>query len=150
MTGDKFAAFSASVRAEYQSQIMRSGASREVAVAKTEADFAALLPDGLATPGHLFLSATDGSEGEVGVLWLAVPPVPAEPDSAWIYDVFVEERHRSQGYGRALMLAAEDECRSRGLTSLGLNVFGGNDAAIRLYHSLGYAVTAQQMRKDVR
>lgn len=150
MTADRFAAFLDHVRVDYANQIIRSGASREAAVAKTEADLAALLPEGFATPGHLFLTATDVEEGEVGVLWLAVPPVPAEPDSAWIYGMEVDERHRGRGYGRALMLAAEDECRRRGLTSLGLNVFGGNDVAIRLYDSLGYAVTAQQMRKDVR
>ena len=32
---------------------------------------------------------------------------------------------------------------------MALNVFGDNTAAIRLYESSGYAVTAQQMRRDL-
>jgi ribosomal protein S18 acetylase RimI-like enzyme len=39
--------------------------------------------------------------------------------------------------------------RSRGMTSLGLNVFGQNTVARGLYESLGYDVTALQMKKPV-
>ena len=45
------------------------------------------------------------------------------------------------------MLAAERELAARGWHELGLNVFGYNTAAIRLYESLGYEVAAQQMTK---
>jgi ribosomal protein S18 acetylase RimI-like enzyme len=47
------------------------------------------------------------------------------------------------------MLAAEQECRDRHIDRLELNVFGGNEAAIALYTSLGYGVTSQQMRKQL-
>ena len=47
------------------------------------------------------------------------------------------------------MLLAEDEVRSRGLSHIALNVFGGNDVARSLYRSLGYAETAVFMRKSV-
>jgi len=47
------------------------------------------------------------------------------------------------------MRAAEEELVHRGVTKLGLNVFGGNTTAIRLYESLGYEVISQQMSKPL-
>ena len=45
------------------------------------------------------------------------------------------------------MLLAEEEAAARGMTSVGLNVHGQNTVARGLYDSLGYQVTAQQMKK---
>jgi hypothetical protein len=47
------------------------------------------------------------------------------------------------------MRLAEDEARVRGMTSLGLNVHGQNMVARSLYDSLGYEVTAMQMKKPL-
>jgi hypothetical protein len=47
------------------------------------------------------------------------------------------------------MRLAENEARARGMTSLGLNVHGQNMVARSLYESLGYEVTALQMKKPV-
>ena len=47
------------------------------------------------------------------------------------------------------MMRAEDEARARGMTSIGLNVHGQNMAARSLYESLGYDITAMQMKKAV-
>jgi hypothetical protein len=43
--------------------------------------------------------------------------------------------------------AAEREAQRRGAESIGLNMFGGNDAARGLYQSSGYEVAATLMRK---
>ena len=47
------------------------------------------------------------------------------------------------------MRAAEQELARRGVTRMALNVFAANTAAIQLYESLGYRVTAQQMAKQI-
>jgi ribosomal protein S18 acetylase RimI-like enzyme len=47
------------------------------------------------------------------------------------------------------MLLAEAEARRRGYNRIGLNVFGGNDVARKLYRSLGYAENAIVMSKTV-
>jgi ribosomal protein S18 acetylase RimI-like enzyme len=47
------------------------------------------------------------------------------------------------------MEALHEQARELGATTIALNVFGHNATAIRLYDSLGYAVTAQQMRRDL-
>jgi hypothetical protein len=48
------------------------------------------------------------------------------------------------------MEAAEGAVLALGGTSLGLNVFGQNVVARTLYGNLGYEVTSQQMRKELR
>ena len=61
--------------------------------------------------------------------------------------VQVDEEFRGRGYGRQTMLLAEGEAAARGMTSVGLNVLGNNTVALGLYNSLGYQMTAQQMKK---
>ncbi|MGB3023915.1 MAG: GNAT family N-acetyltransferase [Candidatus Saccharimonadales bacterium] len=76
-------------------------------------------------------------------LWLA----PAEesevrrsvPQAAMVTKLQVNERARLQGIARQLMLAAEDAARARGRHQLALGVEPGNQAARKLYESLGYA-----------
>ena len=70
-------------------------------------------------------------------------------DTAWVHEVLVDAGERGKGYGRAIMRAAEQELARRGVTRMALNVFAANTAAIQLYESLGYRVTAQQMAKQI-
>jgi ribosomal protein S18 acetylase RimI-like enzyme len=64
-----------------------------------------------------------------------------------VYDIEIHERRRHRGFGWAAMVAAEDLVRDAGIGEIGLNVFGFNEAARRLYDSLGYRVVATQMTK---
>jgi GNAT superfamily N-acetyltransferase len=112
---------------------------------KAAADFARLLPDGLATAGHLLWQAYDGDD-VVGMLWLHVTE-RSEGAHAFGYDFSVREDLRRRGYGRALMKAAEVECRRRGVVTVGLSVFGPNLAARSLDEQMGFTVTAMQMTR---
>ena len=47
------------------------------------------------------------------------------------------------------MMLAEDEARRRGLDTVTLNVFGGNEPARGLYRALGYDETAVFMTKGL-
>jgi ribosomal protein S18 acetylase RimI-like enzyme len=134
--------------AAYAELIIKSGAmppaqAREKARLDTQRMFSA----GFATPGQLLFRILAGDQ-EVGSLWLAVPG-PDDPAMSWVYDIEIDEAHRGSGYGRQAMLLAERESKARGMTSIGLNVHGQNRVAISLYDSLGYAVTAQQMKKQL-
>jgi ribosomal protein S18 acetylase RimI-like enzyme len=136
--------------AGYAQHIIDSGslppeAAREKARRDTQRTFSA----GLGTPGQLVFRLLAGDDAiPVGWLWLAVPG-PDEPTMAWVYSIEVDEAQRGHGYGRQAMQLAEQEARAHGMTSIGLNVHGGNTVAISLYDSLGYTVMAQQMKKPL-
>jgi ribosomal protein S18 acetylase RimI-like enzyme len=121
------------------------GLSPDEAVIQARKDFAELLPDGIDTEHQLlFVAESDGER--VGALWLST----RSPDGAaagWIFEIEVDEAQRGKGYGRAIMLLAEQECARRGIDAIRLNVFGANTTARNLYESLGYDVLFQKMGK---
>ena len=122
--------------------------SQADAWAKATADTARSFHAGYATPGQLVFRLMAAGQS-VGWLWLAVPGPERDRLMAWVYNIEVEPAFRGRGYGRAAMILAEDEARSRGMTSLGLNVHGQNTVARSLYDSLGYDVMALQMKKPL-
>jgi ribosomal protein S18 acetylase RimI-like enzyme len=73
-------------------------------------------------------------EGEpAGICKLAL-----RDDQGWIAGVGVTPAHRGTGVGRALMEAAVEEARARGVRDLWLEVLVQNEPAIRLYERLGF------------
>jgi ribosomal protein S18 acetylase RimI-like enzyme len=135
--------------AGYAEHIAASGAMPEAdAWAKAKHDTARSFHAGFETPGQLVFRILAEDEA-VGWLWLAVPGPDLDRQMAWVYNIEVDRAHRGRGYGRQAMLLAEDEARSRGMTSLGLNVHGQNKVARSLYDSLGYDVMTQQMKKPL-
>ena len=119
------------------------------ALARSKVEFAQLLPDGLDSPGMHLWTAESGDPAEpVGLGWIELRRRAAGV-SAWIYDIRVNPSRRGEGLGRGIMDGLHDEARELGATSISLNVFGHNTTAIHLYDSLGYRVTAQQMKRDL-
>ena len=135
--------------AGYAALIAASGAMpTRAAREKAERDTAWYFGTGATASGQLAFRIMAGKVG-VGWLWLGVPGPGPDPLMAWIFEIEIEAPFRGCGYGRAAMRLAEDEARVRGMTSLGLNVHGQNVIARSLYESLGYEVTALQMKKLV-
>jgi ribosomal protein S18 acetylase RimI-like enzyme len=148
MTSAEFAAWRDHSVGEYAKEHVTAGTyGADESLQRAAAEFDDLLPAGLDTPHMLLFTARDDADEAVGVLWLSLVHPRGAPDTAFIYDIEVRPERRGQGYGRALLAAAEDEVRRRGLGALTLNVFGDNATAISLYASSGYRVTTQQMRK---
>jgi ribosomal protein S18 acetylase RimI-like enzyme len=56
----------------------------------------------------------------------------------WVYYVTVDPDHRYKGYGRAIMTAAENWLRARGMQKLQLMVRGNNAEVHAFYRQLGY------------
>ena len=139
--------------AGYAEHIAASGAMSEAdAWAKAKNDTVRSFYAGFDTPGQLvfrILARTLAEDEAVGWLWLAVPGPDRDRQMAWVYNIEVDPAYRGRGYGREAMLLAEGEARSRGMTSLGLNVHGQNKVARSLYDSLGYDVMTQQMKKSL-
>lgn len=139
------AAYLAHARDHYVSERIRAGDAPEVAARNADQSFSRAFPDGRPVPPNLVFSVQRDSRS-VGVLWLG-PQGPRTPDRWWVWDIVIDEAFRGQGIGRETMLLAEEESRARGAIELGLNVFAHNEVAAGLYRSLGYEMTAMQMRK---
>ncbi|KAB7833629.1 GNAT family N-acetyltransferase [Streptomyces mobaraensis] len=143
MDDDRFPAWLAEEKAGYVESLTERGVPRAEAEAKCDADHAALLPRGTATPGvALRVLAHEGAD--VGTLWLS-----ANDGMGYVFDVKVAPEHRRKGHGRTLMLVAEREALALGHDRVGLNVFAGNTPALRLYESLGYATTNLYFHKTL-
>jgi ribosomal protein S18 acetylase RimI-like enzyme len=137
----------AAARTFGQSQVTAGNWAADDALRLAEERTAQLLPEGRATPGMLFLSGVTADGLRVGGLW--IDEKPRHGGAAFLYLIEVYPEHRSAGYGRALLAAAERFLRDRGVSALELNVFGDNRVAVGLYDSAGYRVITQQMRKEL-
>ncbi|HEX6685584.1 MAG TPA: GNAT family N-acetyltransferase [Candidatus Limnocylindrales bacterium] len=151
MTEAEYGTLSQVVLDTFATQFLEAGHAGDFETARAEAltQVRQILPDGVNTDSMLLLVAEAEALTQVGQIWLSLPGTPVHPDTAWVYNVEVSPEHRGKGYGRAIMLAAEEELRRRGVRKLGLNVFGSNKTAIALYDSLGYQVASQQMSKPL-
>ena len=151
MTPAEFDSLRARLVREYAAEHVAAGNwTPEVAEYRAAEQTDQLLPQGVETPGTVMLMA-ETSEGEaVGFLWLALERHPGLGGGAWIYDIEILPKYRGQGFGRALLAAAEAEAVVRGVDSIGLNVFGTNSIARGLYESAGYRVSSMQLKKELR
>jgi len=118
------------------------------ALEKSRQEHQQLLPDGLATKDHHFLKILDECGATIGAAWLKANRDTALP-SGFIFDLFIEETHRGQGFGQEAMLALEGEAKELGLRALALHVFADNPGAIGLYEKLGYEVKSLNMGKHL-
>lgn len=123
-----------------------SGMSIEDARAFAAKQRAELVPNELQTPGHRFWVVENAERQRVGVLWVQLRDAQ---HLAFIYNIEMDPAERGKGYGRQALEALEAEMRPLGITKIGLNVFGDNTVAMRLYQSMGYQTVATNMQKDI-
>ena len=139
MTSQEYDAFLArSVPGYAEANVATGEWSAAEAPARAQAEFDRLLPLGRTTPDHfLFTIRSDSGTERVGDLWFAIQR-PPRPPGGFVYDVFIDPAHRRHGYAEAAFVALETFARARGLSEIGLHVFGTNHPAITLYRKLGY------------
>ena len=76
--------------------------------------------------------------GRDGSAIVATVLVGHDGHRGWVYYVAVDPDHRHKGYGRAIMDAAEQWLRARGIEKLQLMVRPDNSQVQTFYRSLGY------------
>jgi GNAT superfamily N-acetyltransferase len=64
-------------------------------------------------------------------------------EDCWLEDLFVSDRARRSGLGRALVGAALDRARERGCRRVELDVDDDNKPAIALYESMGLSLESK-------
>ena len=147
MSPERYVTWHAYSIAGYAEENVTSGRwTPDEALANSERDFNALLPEGLDTDGHELWSVVDGAGDEVGILWVGTD---RRPSYVFIYDIEMNPDRRGEGFGTATLLALEEWCRANGISKIGLHVFGHNQGAWRLYQRMGYVEKSVQMEKQL-
>ena len=105
----------------------------------TPAPTADRLAEVVASPAVVLLVARDPDHDGLiaGALTLILCPIPTGAH-AYVEDVVVDEAHRGQGIGTALIRAAVERAREAGARRLDLTSRPSREAANRLYRRLGF------------
>ncbi|MGM0804065.1 MAG: GNAT family N-acetyltransferase [Bacillota bacterium] len=76
------------------------------------------------------------------MLWYGLMP---EINQAYLHHIFIDDLHRRKGYGKKTLEILQSMLKQSGIESIGLSVFGKNEAAYQLYKRLGYKNTRISM-----
>lgn len=68
---------------------------------------------------------------------------------AVVDSIVVKSEHTKRGLGRMLMEAMEEWAKKNGATSIELNVYEFNEAAISFYEGLGYKTFSRRLSKEL-
>ncbi len=146
MTEAEFGAWRDGQIAEHAAELADSGSvSAADAHDRAVASIDELLPGGRPTDGDSFRCVVHGGQ-VVGTIWLRHGFLPGV---GFVFGVDVTPAHRGRGFGRAAMLVGEQVAAAAGEAQLGLNVYGHNTVARRLYDSLGYQVVERYHSDDL-
>lgn len=119
------------------------------ALAKSEAEYQKLLPQGPNTPNNFLYDLYDPLLGaDIGALWYALSGSP-EHRYAYGCELYIGAEHRRKGYATQAFELAEADAARRGVTSIRFHVFGHNAGAIKLYERLGYQASNIIMQKTL-
>ncbi|QBD80711.1 GNAT family N-acetyltransferase [Ktedonosporobacter rubrisoli] len=149
MTDAEFQHFIEPVIVEYAQGHVEDGQwAEEEALEKARKDTYSLLPAGVATPNHYLFTIVNEAQQKVGILWFATQDGHGK-DTAFVYDVRIDETFRRQGYASQAFREMEHKVRELGYTRISLHVFGKNHAALQMYQKLGYEMSNVMMAKTL-
>jgi ribosomal protein S18 acetylase RimI-like enzyme len=144
---DELSAYFNNLWEDYRAEFIEAGFSTEYADESIETSKEQFFPKDKLAPGNfLFYAFNDGVK--VGKLWLY--SVERESKTEWsVYDIETFDGFRGRGFGRRIMLEAENYVRSKNGVSISLSVFGNNIVARKLYDSLNYETIRVGMKKNL-
>lgn len=149
MNQDEFTAFRNRSINNFSEQLIEDlHCTPEVAYVKAEQKLNSYLSDGLETAGHYFYHIKDNQGEAHGYLWFGERE-ENNYKKIFIYDIFVEEVDRGQGYGKSMLIWLENETKKLDLLEISLHVLGYNHIARELYESMGFEITNIYMAKKL-
>jgi GNAT superfamily N-acetyltransferase len=119
MTQDEYQAWQRRSLREYADEHVAAGNwTEDVALDRAQAETREILPAGRDTERMLFRSALDEHGEVIGHVWVALDNPRGVKDCAWVYDIEIVPERRGQGYGRALLAAAEQAVVEVGVSDI--------------------------------
>ena len=142
MSKDRHDHWASNIWKVYYEELLQAGFSEEYAKDNSAPDENNSVEFGKMNPGNYVLEVVN-EDLAIGNVWL----VQKEAEW-WIYDIELDEEHRSKGLGRLALQAIEKFVKDHQGNKLNLSVFGFNTIAQNLYLSEGFEVTRIQMHKN--
>jgi ribosomal protein S18 acetylase RimI-like enzyme len=99
----------------------------------------------------IFVADRDGAV--IGYVYVGIEPQSwkeLREEAGFVHDIVVDDANRRSGIARALMQAALEWLRSRGMPRVVLGTASQNAAARRLFDSLGFRETMVEMTRELR
>ncbi|TCS35529.1 GNAT family N-acetyltransferase [Reinekea marinisedimentorum] len=150
MRQDEFPAYRSYFVEDYSREIAENyGHSVELAINLAEAELQSSFPDGPDSKGHELLcleARVNGATKVVGYLWHSVQ---ADLSSTFIYDFYVFDKYRGQGFGKQAIHALENQLKAAEIHEIKLRVAYYNKRALKLYEQAGFLITGFNMSKKL-
>ena len=77
-------------------------------------------------------------------------PIYRTPRFGFVHDLFVAEDYRNEGIGRQLAMMAIEKFREIGVPQVRLETAAANEAARKLFASVGFRVSTMEMLVEVK
>lgn len=107
----------------------------------------------VARDGGAVMVAADGDEVIAMMCFVLEQPQPYMRSEiarvAWVSELVVDERHRGQGIGTALLEEAERLARAHGVKRLMIGAIVGNHVARKAYERFGFRPAVMELAKDL-
>jgi GNAT superfamily N-acetyltransferase len=99
--------------------------------------------------GYRFTLLNDDAKN-IGSLWIFIRG-EGKQKTPYLADLFIAPEFRRRGIGKQTLSLLETELKSQGIrNNIAVHIIGDfNEAAIRLFRSTGYFVTAIMMEKTI-
>ena len=153
MSEPNFNAYLSLAIERYSNEIATSGyLDVSTARVKAHAQFAELLPSGLASPNQYFFDIMlTASDTTVGMIWYMLKEKNNFKE-AFICDFIIDENYRHQGHGSQTIEQLLCQVKENQINAIGLFVFKHNQAALSLYGKFNFqnyksSVSGFSMRK---
>jgi len=143
MSKDRHDHWASNIWQVYYQELLQAGFSEEYAKENSAPDESNSVEFGKMNPGNFVLEVVN-EDLAIGNVWLV-----QKENEWWIYDIELDEEHRSKGLGRLALQAIEQYVKDQQGNKLNLSVFGFNKIAQNLYLSEGFEVTRIQMHKNL-
>jgi len=150
MQAEEYPAYCDYFIADYSREIVENyGHSLKVAVDLAKQDLQRSFPNGLESKEHSLL-CIEGDINEdltlIGYLWHCVN---ASDSSTFIYDFYIEDTFRGQGYGKEAMKQLEALLSKQSIKQIKLRVAYQNQRALALYQAVGFSISGYNMSKNI-
>ena len=136
--------------ADYSHEIAQNyGHSIEVATDLAHNDLIRYFPDGLETDEHDLLCIeidSDDTPKVIGYLWHSIK---TSDSSTFIYDFYIADEYRGNGYGKQAISQLEALLVSIGINQIKLRVAYHNQRALALYQEVGFVISGYNMSKKL-